>query len=574
MPRLRIALGQLNLVVGDLAGNVERILAAYDRSEAAGCDLAAFPELAVCGYPPEDLVLKPGFVADTRAALEEIASHTGRCAAVVGFVDAGRDLYNAAAVLSGGKVQGRYYKRLLPNYAVFDEARTFTPGSPDTDPMELYVVGGVRVGVTVCEDAWSPDGPILTQAAGGAELVVNINASPYFAGRLAGRERMLATRAADASCALVYVNQVGGQDELVFDGASLVFDGDGTLVARGSQFAEELRIVDLDVRPVFRKRLLDPRGRAAAAALPEVVISESSAAHEQEPVPPVAVPALEPVAEVYEALVLGTRDYLHKNGFSDAVIGLSGGIDSSLVACVAVDALGAEHVHGVSMPSRYSSEGSRTDAESLADALGIDYRIIAIEPAFAAFLGLLAPSFSDTEPDLTEENLQSRIRGMLLMALSNKFGWLVLTTGNKSEMAVGYSTLYGDTAGGFAVIKDVPKLLVYELCRHVNERHGREIVPHEVFDKPPSAELRPDQRDDQSLPPYEVLDPILEGYVERDLTSAELVAAGHPADVVARITRLVDLAEYKRRQSPPGVRVSPKAFGKDRRLPITNRYRG
>jgi len=574
VPRLRIALCQLNLVVGDLAGNVARIRAAYDEAEAAGCDLAAFPELAVCGYPPEDLVLKPGFVAATTAALEEVAAHTGRCTAVVGFVDAGRDLHNAAAVLSGGKVQGRYYKRLLPNYAVFDEARTFTPGSVDTDPMELYVVGGVRVGVSICEDAWSPDGPILTQASGGAELVVNINASPYFAGRLAGRERMLATRAADASCALVYVNQVGGQDELVFDGASMVFDGDGTLVARCAQFAEEVRIVDLEVRPVFRKRLLDPRGRAATASLPEVAVSDTSAAEGLAPVAPVLAPALAPVAEVYDALVLGTRDYLHKNGFTDAVIGLSGGIDSSLVACVAVDALGAEHVHGVSMPSRYSSDGSRTDAERLAQALAIDYRTIAVEPAFAAFLELLAPSFAATRPDLTEENLQSRIRGMLLMALSNKFGWLVLTTGNKSEMAVGYSTLYGDSAGGFAVIKDVPKLLVYELCRHVNERHGREVVPEAVFEKPPSAELRPDQRDDQSLPPYEVLDPILEGYVERDLTAAELVAAGHPADVVARITRLVDLAEYKRRQSPPGVRVSPKAFGKDRRLPITNRYRG
>jgi NAD+ synthase (glutamine-hydrolysing) len=477
-------------------------------------------------------------------------------------------------VLAGGEVRGRYFKRLLPNYAVFDEARTFTPGSTATDPMELYVVGGVRVGVSICEDAWSPDGPILTQAAGGAELVVNINASPYFAGRLGGRERMLATRAADASCALVYVNQVGGQDELVFDGASLVFDGDGTLVARCSQFAEEVRVVDLDVRPVFRKRLLDPRGRAAAPALPEVRLSHTTAASGCDVLPPAITPALEPVAEVYEALVLGTRDYLHKNGFRDAVVGLSGGIDSSLVACIAVDALGAEHVHGVSMPSRYSSEGSRTDAEALADALAIDMRTIAIEPAFAAFLELLAPSFDGTAPDLTEENLQSRIRGMLLMALSNKFGWLVLTTGNKSEMAVGYSTLYGDSAGGFAVIKDVPKLLVYELCSHANERHGREVVPASVFDKPPSAELRPDQRDDQSLPPYDVLDPILEGYVERDLTAADLVAAGHPADVVARITRLVDLAEYKRRQSPPGVRVSPKAFGKDRRLPITNRYRG
>jgi NAD+ synthase (glutamine-hydrolysing) len=570
--RLRLALCQINTVVGDLDGNVQRIAAAYTAADAAGADLAAFPELAVTGYPPEDLVLKPGFVQDNLTALAKVAGVTGRCAAVVGFVDRGRDLYNAAAVCAGGEVVGTYRKRLLPNYAVFDEQRYFTAGEA-TDPLELYVVAGVRVGVSICEDAWSPDGPIAVQAAGGAELVVNINASPYYAGRLGGRERMLATRAADASCALAYVNQVGGQDELVFDGASLVFDADGMLLARARQFSDEMLVVDLDVRPVFRKRLLDPRGRAMAPALSEVVVSESSAADGPLRAPTVA-PALDPVAEVYEALVLGTRDYVTKNGFHDVVLGLSGGIDSSLVACAAVEALGAEHVHVVAMPSRYSSDGSLTDAEALATALGIDLRTIPIEEAFAAFLHLLAPSFEGVQPDLTEENLQSRIRGMLLMALSNKFGWLVVTTGNKSEMAVGYSTLYGDSAGGFAIIKDVPKLLVYDLCRHVNQRAGRSVIPESVFTKPPSAELRPDQRDDQSLPPYEVLDPILEAYVEGDRTAAELVADGFDEAVVRRITRLVDLAEYKRRQSPPGVRVSPKAFGKDRRLPITNRYRG
>jgi NAD+ synthase (glutamine-hydrolysing) len=570
VPRIRVALCQLNTVVGDLDGNVAKVLAAYDEAMAAGCDVAAFPELAVTGYPPEDLVLRPGFVADNQAALAEVALHTGRCAAVVGFVDAGRDLYNAAAVCSGGTVVGTYRKRLLPNYGVFDEQRYFTPGDL-TDPLELYEIAGVRVGVSICEDAWSPDGPVAVQAAGGAELVVNINASPYFAGRLAGRERMLATRAADASCALAYVNQVGGQDELVFDGASMVFDAEGELVARAHQLREELLVVDLDVRPVFRKRLLDPRGRAATVALPVVPVSGPV---ERTPTPPPVAPVLTPVAEVYEALVVGTRDYCHKNGFVDVVLGLSGGIDSSLVACIAADALGPAHVHGVSMPSRYSSEGSRADATALAGALGLDLRTIAIEPAFTAFLDLLAPSFAGRAPDLTEENLQSRVRGMLLMALSNKFGWLVLTTGNKSEMAVGYSTLYGDSAGGFAVIKDVPKLLVYELCRHVNERHGRVVVPEDVFTKPPSAELRPDQRDDQSLPPYEVLDRLLEAYVEHDRTAAELVADGHDEALVRRVARLVDLAEYKRRQSPPGVRVTPKAFGKDRRLPITNRYRG
>jgi NAD+ synthase (glutamine-hydrolysing) len=568
--RLRIALCQLNTTVGDLDGNVARILDALGVAEQAGADVAAFPELAITGYPPEDLVLKPGFVADNRAALAKVAARTGRCAAIVGFVDAGRDLHNAAAVCIGGEIAGVYRKRLLPNYAVFDEQRYFTPG---TGPPELHVIGGVRVGVSICEDAWSPNGPISVQGLGGAELVVNINASPYFANRLAARERMLATRAADASCALVYVNQVGGQDELVFDGASMVFDADGELLARAPQFVEAVTVVDLDVRPVFRKRLLDPRGRVSTDPLPEIVLTERPMADEDHRAP-VVEPALDPIAEVYEALVLGTRDYVRKNGFTDVVIGLSGGIDSSLVACVAADALGAEHVHGVSMPSRYSSEGSRTDAEELARALGIDYRTIAIEDAFAAFLDLLAPSFGDRPPDLAEENLQSRIRGMLLMALSNKFGWIVLTTGNKSEMAVGYSTLYGDTAGGFAVIKDVFKLQVYELCRYVNVRAGRAVIPPDVLTKPPSAELRPDQRDDQSLPAYEVLDPILEAYIEGDGTASGLVAAGFDEAVVRRITRLVDLAEYKRRQTPPGVRVTPKAFGKDRRLPLTNGYRG
>jgi NAD+ synthase (glutamine-hydrolysing) len=569
---VRVGLAQLNTTVGDLEGNLERIAEAYGRAEAAGCDLVAFPELAITGYPPEDLVLKPGFVADTRAALGKLAARTGRCAAIVGFVDSGRDLHNAAAVCAQGTVLGTYRKRILPNYAVFDEARYFTPGDL-TDPLELYVIGGVRVGVTICEDAWSPNGPIAMQAAGGAELVVNINASPYAMDKVRLREKMLATRAADASCALVYVNQVGGQDELVFDGASMVFDAEGDLVARAPQFVEDLLVVDLEVDAIYRKRLLDPRGRETREALPEVMVSEVSAPPDGPRLGGCA-PLRDHIDEVYDAIVLGLRDYTLKNGFRDVVLGLSGGIDSSLVAAIAADALGPDHVHGVSMPSRYSSDGSRSDAEALAAALGCDYRTIAIEPAFAAFLELLAPSFAERDPDLTEENLQSRIRGMLLMALSNKFGWLVLTTGNKSEMAVGYSTLYGDSAGGFAVIKDVYKTTVYRLCRLVNDRAGREIIPEAVFTKPPSAELRPDQRDDQSLPPYEVLDPILKAYVEDDRTAAEISATGADEAVVRRITRLVDVAEYKRRQTPPGVRVTPKAFGRDRRLPITNAYRG
>ncbi|MCU1395796.1 MAG: nadE [Ilumatobacteraceae bacterium] len=572
MTRLRIALAQINPTVGDLKGNFTKIVECYDQADAAGCDIVAFPELAITGYPPEDLVLKPGFVADNKEMLATIAARTRRCVAVVGFVDSDRDLYNAAAVLCDGEVRGTYRKRVLPNYAVFDEARYFTPGT-ESDPLELYVIGGVKVGISICEDIWSPTGPLAEQAAGGAEINININGSPYHRDKVAGRERMLATRAADASCALVYVNQVGGQDELIFDGASMVFDADGNLLARAAQFREELMIVDVDIDPVYRKRLLDPRGRATETLLPTVAVTDEPVDHAVRFVAGLA-PLLDPVAEVYEALVLGTRDYVTKNRFTDVVIGLSGGIDSTIVAAIAVDALGADHVHGVSMPSRYSSDGSKDDAKALADNLGIDYRTIAIEPAFASYLDMFAPSFDGRPADLTEENLQSRIRGTTLMAMSNKFGWMVLTTGNKSEMAVGYFTIYGDSVGGYAVIKDVLKTSVYDLCRYYNEREGREIIPEAVITKPPSAELRPDQRDDQSLPPYEVLDPILSMYVEDDRTATEIVAAGYDEALVRRIARLVDINEYKRRQCPPGVRVSVKAFGKDRRLPITSGYAG
>jgi len=570
--RLRLALAQIDPKVGDLDGNVAKINAAYDAAEAAGCDIVAFPELAITGYPPEDLVLKPGFVADNLAALSAVAARTRRCAAVVGYVAADRDLYNAAAVCVNGEVVGTYRKRLLPNYAVFDEARYFTPGD-DSDPYELYVIAGVKVGISICEDVWSPTGPLAEQAAGGAELNININGSPFHAGKAHVRERMLATRAADASCALAYVNQVCGQDELVFDGGSLVFDADGELVARAAMFTEELLITDLTIEPVYRKRLLDPRGRRTETPMKLVMVSDTPVAHTAG-LPARIADLPDDDAELYDALVLGTRDYVRKNGFTDVVIGLSGGIDSTLVACVAVDALGADHVHGVSMPSRYSSDHSKSDAADLAAKLGIDYRTVAIEPAFTAYLDMTAESFAGKPADLTEENLQSRIRGTTLMALSNKFGWMVLTTGNKSEMAVGYFTIYGDSVGGYAVIKDVLKTRVYDLCRYINRRDGRETINESVITKPPSAELRPDQRDDQSLPPYDVLDPILRLYVEEDRTAAEIVELGHDEAIVRRVTRLVDINEYKRRQCPPGVRVSVKAFGKDRRLPITNGYRG
>jgi NAD+ synthase (glutamine-hydrolysing) len=567
--RVRVAAAQLDVVVGDLDGNVDRMLGAYERADAAGCDLVAFPELSLTGYPPEDLLLRPAFVAQCAEALEKLAARTGRAAAVVGFPQAQRDLTNSAALCAHGRVQGVYHKHLLPNYAVFDEQRYFAASSVDGP---LFVVGGVRMGLTICEDAWSPNGPITTQAAGGAELVVNINASPYYAGRIHEREAMLATRAADASVPVLYVNLVGGQDELVFDGASMLFDEGGRLVARARQFDEDLLVVDVDVRPAFRRRLLDPRGRTRANALPEIAVSEARLHdhHEEARIEPL----LPPVQEVYEALVRGTRDYVRKNGFTDVLIGLSGGIDSSLVAAIAVDALGPERVVGVLMPSRFSSDGSVTDAEVLAANLGIRTITVPIEPAHTAFLEMLAPTFEGFEAGLAEENLQARIRGTILMTMSNKFGSLVLTTGNKSEMATGYSTLYGDMAGGFSVIKDVPKMLVYALSRDRNERAMRSVIPEAVLEKAPSAELRPDQKDSDSLPEYEVLDPIIEGYVEDDLSVAELEASGHDSELVRRVARLVDRNEYKRRQAPPGVRVSPKAFGKDRRLPITNRWPG
>ena len=568
---MRLALAQIDPVVGDLGGNAERIIAALGIAEDAGADLAVFPELAITGYPPEDLLLKPGFVADNAAALAKVASASERCVAVVGFVDEETDLYNAAAVCARGEVLGIYHKQLLPNYGVFDERRYFAAGTGAT---RLFGIAGVRVGVSVCEDAWSPYGPIAEQAAAGAELIVNINASPYYMDRLDERQRMLATRAADASCALVYLNCVGGQDELVFDGGSMVFDASGRLLAALPQFVEDIAILDLDVQPVYRKRLLDPRGRIVTSPLPVLEVTE-----EPRQLPGstrLPMPRAEPLpleAEVYTALVTGTRDYVTKNGFSDVVIGLSGGIDSSLVATIAADALGADHVHGVAMPSRFSSAESESDAALLASNLGIDFRTIPIEAVHGAFLELLRPDFAGLPEDLTEENLQSRIRGVLLMALSNKMRWLVLTTSNKSETAVGYSTLYGDTAGGFAVIKDVRKTLVYRLCEWRNANDSTPPIPHRVLTKPPSAELRPGQRDDQNLPPYEVLDPVLMDYVEGDLTAGELVDAGYDPELVRKVVGLVDLAEYKRRQNPPGVRVTPKAFGRDRRVPITNRYR-
>ena len=556
---VRVGLAQLNPVVGDIAGNSRRILEMYATADKANCDIVVFPELSITGYPPEDLVLKSGFVAENQQAMRDIVAATQGCVAVFGFVDGSRGtLANSAAIASKGILHGTYNKQLLPNYSVFDEDRYFTPGTS----FSLFTIAGVNVGVTICEDIWQADGPVQQQATAGATLNININGSPYHRGKFDERQQMVSERARTNSCAIVYVNQVCGQDELVFDGGSMVFDHRGDMLMRAEQFDESLSFIDIEVNE-----------SQVVNGIPVVEVSQSSRADGSKR-GGIITPSTSDMEQVFGALVLGTRDYVRKNGFTDVVIGLSGGIDSALVAAIAVEALGSQHVHGVSMPSRYSSEGSRTDAAVLASNLGVDMQTISIEPAFSAYLEMTAESFAGKAPDLTEENLQSRVRGTTLMALSNKFGWMVLTTGNKSELAVGYFTLYGDSVGGYAVIKDLLKTTVYELCRFVNARAGREVIPEVVITKPPSAELRPDQRDDQSLPAYEVLDPILELYVEQDRTAAEIIALGFNEALVRRISRLVDMNEYKRRQGPPGVRVSIKAFGKDRRLPITNAYRG
>jgi NAD+ synthase (glutamine-hydrolysing) len=584
MTVLRIALAQINTTVGDLEGNVAKVKQNLARARAAQADLVLFPELTLAGYPPEDLLLKPGFAVANRQALESLLPDSQGLTAVVGFVDRRDDVFNAAAILHDGALVGIYHKALLPNYAVFDEDRYFARGdtpilftlSKANDPTGR----GIGLGVSICEDIWYPAGPPEAQAAAGADLLLNISASPYQSGKIKSRERMLATRAADNVAIVAFCNLVSGQDELVFDGSSLIIDERGNILARGKSFEEDFLIADLNVGNVFRQRLRDPRRRkdalteiyADAFERVSLVWERPAASPDPLPPPPIAGP-LERVEEIYRALVLATRDYVHKNGFKQVALGLSGGIDSSLVATIAVDALGPENVIGVSMPSRYSSDHSRDDAAELARRLGIRYEVITIEPAYEAYIEMLTPVFSGTQTGVAEENLQSRARGNTLMALSNKFGWLVLTTGNKSEMAVGYATIYGDMAGGFAVIKDVPKTLVYELCRYRNDKIGP-VIPENVFIKPPSAELRPDQKDSDSLPEYDILDGILVAYIENEYSPAEIVTLGYDEETVRRVIRLVDVNEYKRRQAPPGPKVTSKAFGKDRRLPITNRYRG
>ena len=573
MKIVRIGLAQINATVGDLEGNVRKIVDAIERARQRGVGLVAFPELAVPGYPPEDLLFKSAFIEANLRALDTVARATSGLTAVVGFVDRRDDIFNAAAVIHDGRVAGVYHKHYLPNYGVFDENRYFQAGTETP----VFTLGETTFAVNICEDIWYPTGPTTVQALAGAELVITINSSPYHAGKGRDRERMVATRAADDVVALAYVNMVGGQDELVFDGGSLIVNELGECVARGRQFEEDLVIADLDLDAAFRARLRDSRRRKEKLAAHEPVTRVSLGPMPTPPAPPPIEPVLasplEPIDEIYRALVVGTRDYVRKNGFTHVVIGLSGGIDSSLVAAVAVEALGRENVSGATMPSPFSSTGTRRDARRLARNLGIEFMALPITPTLHAYKRTLARAFKGVKEDVTEENLQARIRGNLLMALSNKFGWLVLTTGNKSEYAVGYTTLYGDMAGGFAVIKDVPKTLVYEVARHVNVLAGRAVIPETVFERAPSAELRPDQTDQDTLPPYAELDEILESYVENDRGINDMIAAGHAPDTVRKVVSMIDRNEYKRRQGPIGVKITPRAFGRDWRLPIVNRFR-
>ncbi len=564
MATLRIAACQLNLNVGDLFGNKEKILSAYTNAQDKGSDIAVFTELAVSGYPPEDLLLKRGFVQDTQEMLKEIASHTSDCVAVLGFIngeaaaaDPVKRTSNAAAVCFDGKVVGTYSKRALPDYGVFDEERYFTPGN---EPLEIYKVSGVNIGITICEDIWIPNGTSTDLAALGAQVILNLNASPYEKGKLQTREMVLKERVEETQIPIVYVNQVGAQDELVFDGGSFAMNSQKEIIARASQFEEEVLIFDIEVQnqeTIKNGKLVqktsDLKKEAAVNMLPPVLTEEE---------------------QTWKALCLGTRDYVKKNGFTDVCLGLSGGIDSAIVAAIACDAIGPEHVHAIMMPSRFSSTHSVSDAQALINNLKCHHMNIPIGPAHDAFLNMTEDYFAGFPEGITEENIQSRIRGTLLMALSNKFGWLVLTTGNKSELAVGYSTLYGDTAGAFSVIKDLWKTEVFSLSDWKNKTTGYEVIPKSIITKPPSAELRPDQRDDQTLPDYAILDELLKELVENDVVKHELLNKGYDPEIVHQISRLVDLAEYKRRQSPLGPKVSKKSFGRDRRLPITNAYLG
>jgi NAD+ synthase (glutamine-hydrolysing) len=579
MRLLRIALAQINPTVGDLENNVSKIISYIERAKSFSADLVAFPELAITGYPPEDLLLKNRFIEDNLDSLEKVRENASDITAIVGFVDRKEDIYNAAAIIHNKEIVDVYHKMYLPNYGVFDEYRYFQSGTR----YPVYSLADTLIGINICEDIWYPEGPARIQALAGAEVVININASPYHVGKGKFRETMLSTRASDNVIIVAYVNTVGGQDELVFDGHSIVLDHEGKVIARGKQFQEDMVVVDLNLESIMMKRLRAPRRRQEVIKLEkgsfEKIVLPLEKVPAMKPKPVIVYSAeacalLEPLEEVYTALVLGTSDYVIKNGFKGVIIGLSGGIDSALVATVAADALGKENVRGLFMPSRYTSKESGEDARALAGNLGIRIIEVPIDSLFQTYLAVLGEEFRGLPLDVTEENLQARIRGNILMAFSNKFGWLVLTTGNKSEMSVGYATLYGDMAGGFAVIKDVPKTMVYELCRWKNSENSVKVIPDRVFTKEPSAELKPDQKDSDSLPPYPLLDPILKAYIEEDRIFEEILSLGYDAEGTRKVIRMIDKSEYKRRQAPPGIKISRKAFGRDRRFPITNKYKG
>lgn len=571
----RVALAQINMTVGDLDGNTEKVRQGIATAKSLGANLVAFPELTITGYPPEDLLFKPQFIADNRARLEGLLPASKGITAVVGFVDADRDIYNAAAILHDGKLAGVYRKMYLPTYGVFDEDRYFKAGHS----CPVFNIGGVTVGVNICEDIWYPGGPTLHQANAGAQVIVTINGSPYYAGKVGFREKFVATRAIDHGIYVCYVNIAGGQDELVFDGNSVIFDPDGEAIARGKTFEEDMVVADLSLTSLMGHRLRSPLHRKVKhGALPEgvtapVIPLDAPPAAKRPPLPAQKPAPLEPIAETYKAIVTGVRDYVRKNGFKRVLLGLSGGIDSSLVASIATDALGPERVVGIGMPSRYSSKASLEDASALAKNLGIEFHVIGIEPAFEAMLSMLGGMFEGTEANVAEENIQSRIRGNILMAISNKFGWLVLATGNKTELAMGFATLYGDMSGGYAVIKDVQKTVVYELARYRNRAAGKALIPERILTKPASPELKADQRTEESLLPFSILDPILKAYVEEEKSYADLLAMGFAEAHVKRVMTQVDRNEYKRRQAPPGVKITPRAFGRDRRLPIVNKYK-
>jgi NAD+ synthase (glutamine-hydrolysing) len=566
----------MNPTVGDLEGNVAGIIRYIRMAKQSQAQVVAFPELAVTGYPPEDLLLKSQFIDDNLSALDKIRKHVQDITAVVGFVDRKDDIYNAAAIICNRKIIDIYHKRHLPNYGVFDEYRYFRTGSR----CPVYRIGETWIGVNICEDIWYPEGPARIQSLAGAEVIININASPYHIGKGRTREQMLSARASDNGVCIAYLNTVGGQDELVFDGQSLVLDQDGRVLARGRQFEEDLIVIDLELEGLAKKRLhahlrKQKSGEPDKGSLEKIIIPDGKKSGPRKAIrlPQISV-ELDPPEEVYRALLLGTSDYVSKNGFQGVVIGLSGGIDSALVATIAADALGKSNVTCLFMPSPYTSKGSREDAFALAKNLGVKVMEVPIDRIFRSYLSTLKRVFAGLPPDVTEENLQARIRGNLLMAFSNKFGWLVLTTGNKSEMSVGYATLYGDMAGGFAVIKDVPKTMVYDLCRWKNRVTGKTTIPERMFSKEPSAELRPDQKDSDTLPPYPALDPILRAYIEEDRSLADVLSLGCEPECAKRVIRMIDKSEYKRRQSPPGIKITQRAFGRDRRFPITNKYRG